>query len=231
MARAVRIGQCREERWSMMTASQGVARLTGRRGRGHGGRCRGGLLGGRRRRRPRLRRRCSLGLLGSSAVSAAAASSSSASASSAAAPRQRRRPPRSTPTSAGGARPACCHPGPEGQGGRRAGGGRVGLPGHRLHQHRQRDVHAVRVPGRVAGGGTPVTQVGQAASRSTVAGPALVTLEPGADGEHAAADHPGAELPDGEVRPRRPRTCRSTRRTRRRRSTWPTSRRGARRRR
>jgi hypothetical protein len=27
------------------------------------------------------------------------------------------------------------HPGPAGQGGRRARGGRVGLPGHRLHEH------------------------------------------------------------------------------------------------
>ena len=56
-------------------------------------------------------------------------------------------------------------------------------------------------PGVALAAGSPVTQVGEAASRSTAAGPALVTLTPGAVRERAAADHAGAELPDGDVHP------------------------------
>ncbi len=97
-------------------------------------------------------------------------------------------------------------------------------------QHLQRDVHAVRVPGRVACGGDaghPGRPGGLA-----VAGrrPRARDARARADGERAAADHPGAELPDGHVLanedhvpadlPAEPDDARST---------WPTRRRGARR--
>ena len=54
-------------------------------------------------------------------------------------------------------------------------------------------------PGVSLAAGTPVAQVGAAASRSTVAGPHGRDARAGADGERAAADHAGAELPVGDV--------------------------------
>ena len=93
------------------------------------------------------------------------------------------------------------HQGPEGDRRRRAGRGRVGLPGHRLHQHRDRLVLAVRVPGhrargRVAGHSDRDGGFAVAAGRACAGHP-----EAGRRREHAAADHPGAELPDVEVQP------------------------------
>ena len=93
------------------------------------------------------------------------------------------------------------HQGPEGDCRRRAGRGRVRLPGHRLHQHRDRLVLAVRVPGhrargRVAGHPDRGGGFAVAAGRACAGHP-----EAGRRREHAAADHPGAELPDVEVQP------------------------------
>ena len=93
------------------------------------------------------------------------------------------------------------HQGPEGHRRRRAGRGRVGLPGHRLHQHRDRLVLAVRVPGhrargRVAGNSDRGGGFAVAAGRACPGHPGARRRR-----EHAAADHPGAELPDVEVQP------------------------------
>ena len=139
---------------------------------------------------------------GSSGSNGAAASSSSASASSsAAAPTGHASSAAVNPNVAVRRAARVRHQGPEGDCRRRAGRGRVGLPGHRLHQHRDRLVLAVRVPGhrargRVAGHPDRGGGVAVAAGRACAGHP-----EAGRRREHAAADHPGAELPDVEVQP------------------------------
>ena len=89
--------------------------------------------------------------------------------------------------------------GPAGQGGDRGGRRRVELPVHRLHQHRLRRLHPLRVPRGFAGrgeAGHPGRGGGRAVhDRRAHAGDAAAR----GDGERAAAGHRGAELPVGRV--------------------------------
>jgi len=69
--------------------------------------------------------------------------------------------------------------GPAGQGGGRAGGGRVDYQVIVFTNISNVTCTLYGYPGVSLAAGTPVTQVGQAASRSPVAGPSVVTLTPG----------------------------------------------------